>query len=106
MNEPIWRKRHNEAVLNPWGDEERIHDRVLMVGHLASIIVGERDWTEETFGMRVAEGIREDLIDAMEKVAGTVIELLNGPTGRLDPGTIDTTVRELVTNAGGDGYNL
>lgn len=101
-----WQKRHYAAVMAPAdADEQRIVQRMQMVMLLAAA-VEDAERLDNVFGSRVSEEMASDLIDAMEKVAGTAIELLNGSTGRLDPGLVDRGVREVVNDAGGDGDNI
>ena len=99
--EQDWTERHNMAMMFPRPGGERLIARLMQAMALSV----------ETY--RVNVGLMHDdgvLGEGIEYVRAAVLDLgnavlilLNGDTGRIDPGTIDAAVREYVQAVGFDG---
>lgn len=90
MSEPSFFERHTGALFAPATPEE--HTISTLVSQLA----------------RLADRHRGDtvMMPAVEKLGSAIIVLLNGDVGKLDQSTLDRKVREIVTEAGGNGDEL
>lgn len=90
MSEPTFFERHSEGLLAPATPEE--HTISTLLSQLA----------------RIADRYKGDavMMPAVEKLGASIIVLLNGDVGRLDQSTTDRKVREIVTEAGGNGDDI
>lgn len=88
-----WQARHNAAIEHPEGFERSI---VLLRSAIGDYIRESEvasdggEWRDYVLGTEVG-----GLLDAF-------VGLLNGPTGRLDCGTLDTWAREMAARIGYD----
>ncbi len=82
-----WGLAHVCAMRQPVGGAERA------IGHLLRGLVAYVDGYKEEFDSHV--GSDYVLGEHVKDVALSIIGLLNGPTGRLDCGTVDREIREL-----------
>ena len=85
-----WKNRHREGLMSPRGDEALILDALDVLGSVA------KRWKDDAVMLRVC----------VQPMASGVAALLNGPTGRLDAGTLDTQIRDIVESAGGDASEI
>lgn len=81
-----YKQRHVEGLLQPASPEERTISNLL-----------------SELG-RLADRYKDDsvMVSAVEQLGSAIIVLLNGEVGRLDQGSIDSKVRQIVESAGGD----
>jgi hypothetical protein len=83
--------RHLEAMMDPRTPEES--SIVNLTGELA----------------RLSDRYRHDrvMLPSIENLATCIIRIAaNGNAGRIDPGTVDKQVRDMVRRAGGDADNV
>jgi hypothetical protein len=82
--------RHAKALLEPETPEERTFATL---------------YTELT---HLADRHHNDtvMLPAVEHLAACILQLLNGPVGRIDQGSMDKQVRDEVRRAGGDEQDL
>lgn len=85
-----YERRTQQALTAPETEEERSISRLLNEMRL----LGERHKDDYV------------LVTAVEHIGSAIIVLLNGEVGRLEQGTVDKLVRDLVETAGGDSSEL
>lgn len=86
MTNQSYMSRHTDALMEPATDQEKSISNLL--GELS----------------RLADRYKNDavMLPAVEHVGHAVLVLLNGGVDRLDQGTVDRKVHDIVTRAGGD----
>ena len=96
-----WTERHNMAMTFPRPGGERLIARLMQAMALSVETYRANVGLMHDDGV-LGEGI-EYIREAVLALGNAVLILLNGDTGRIDPGTIDAEVREYVRAVGFDG---
>jgi hypothetical protein len=88
-----WSRRHDRAFNEPKGQEKGIV--YLMVGWATYA-----DEYYEAFGSAIGDDYV--LGKAWEEIGSALLEMLNGDLGRLDGGTLDGKIRDILEHEGSD----
>ena len=96
-----WTERHNMAMTFPRPGGERLIARLMQAMALSVEAYRANVGLMHDDGV-LGEGI-EYIRTAVQDLGNAVLILLNGDTGRIDPGTIDAEVRAHVRAVGFDG---
>jgi hypothetical protein len=88
-----WKGRHRMAILAPVGPERSI----------VGLLKGWIDYTNQ-HAARYESGIGDDgvLGPEWESIGRGILGLLNGESGRLDCGTLDSLIRNVLSSEGFD----
>lgn len=102
FHENQWGKRHAEAWTNPKPGPEKM---------IKSQIVALAEYADEYHRASWAEGYDEICDDGYAgqswlSIASNVVHLLSMDLGRFDGGTLDSLIRDIVRNEGGDPDTL
>lgn len=95
-----WKIRHNDAMLHPRSAEEQdlvdLLNSMLVLGE-TYVTVKERCGDDGFLGAALP-----GIAAAVSEIGSAILVLLNGEHGRLDAGTMDTHIRNIVGAVGID----